>query len=66
VADGVVAGDRHNAIASVAGLLLNGSKMNPRLAVRLIHGFNTECCDPPKSRDEVNSIITYVLKKSTR
>jgi hypothetical protein len=66
ISNGVIAGDRHNAVASVAGLLLTGSKFNVRLAIRLIHGFNTECCDPPKSREEVNSIIAYVLKKNTK
>ncbi len=64
LAEGVEINDRHNAILSVAGLLLLGrSKIETRLAIRLIHGFNTECCDPPKPRDEVNSIISYILRK---
>lgn len=64
ISDGVTAGDRHNALASVAGLLLTGGKFNVRLAIRLVHGFNAECCDPPKPRDEVDAIIAYVLRKS--
>ncbi len=55
-------GDRHNAIASVIGLLL-AKNINARLAVYLTHGYNTECCDPPKSRKEVDSIIAWALKQ---
>lgn len=62
LADGMTAGDRHNAIASVAGLLM-AKNLNTRLVIRLIHGYNTECCDPPKSRGEVDAIITHILKK---
>lgn len=66
LADGVEAGDRHNAVASVAGLLLSRrglSVLDIHLAARLVHGYNLECCDPPKSRDEVDAILAYVLKK---
>lgn len=57
-------GRRHNAIASVAGLLLGrASRVDPRLAIRLIHGYNRECCDPPKSRSEVDKIILHFLKR---
>ena len=55
-----VAGDRHNAIARVAGLLLNKIE-SPHLAISLIHGFNLECCEPPKSREEVDSIIRHII-----
>lgn len=63
LAAGVTAGDRHNAIGSVAGLLLTKNIIDTRLAVRLIHGYNAECCDPPKLRNEVDAIITWTLKQ---
>lgn len=58
-------GERHNAIASVAGLLLDG-RLETHLAMRLVHGYNQECCVPPKSRGEVNDIIRYVLGHAVR
>lgn len=59
----ITAGDRHNAIASLAGRLIGDKKLNidPVLAVCLVHGYNLYCCKPPKSKEEVDGIIQYVL-----
>lgn len=56
-------GDRHNAVMSIAGLLFNLRGLDPTLALTLVYGYNLERCDPPKTRDEISSIINYVLTK---
>lgn len=63
LAYGIDSGDRHNAIASIAGLLLNSRDIKSKeLAIALIHGFNQVCCKPPKSEQEVNAIIKHIGK----
>jgi len=64
IAGGMTAGDRHNAVASVAGLLLNDRKIEPHLAEILVHGYNLMCCEPPKSRAEVQKIINYIWRRT--
>jgi len=64
LAYGTAEGDRHNAIASIAGLLLNDTNLKSKeLAIALVHGFNQVCCKPPKSEEEVDSIIRYIGKE---
>ncbi len=48
------------------GHLIGKAGIDVHLAIRLVHGYNRECCAPPKPREEVDAILAYVLKKSKR
>lgn len=61
----IAEGRRSDAVTSITGLLLDMRGLDPRLAIRLIHGFNIECCNPPLARDEVADIIKSITRKIT-
>lgn len=67
VAAGAAPGGRHNTILQLAGLLCGGSPIRSKhLAAALVHAYNRTFCDPPKSDDEINGIIRYVLNRQRK
>lgn len=58
---------RHDLILQVATHLLDGRRrVDPYLAVALVHAFNQQHCSPPKPSDEVDKIIGWAIKKKLR
>lgn len=65
VAKGAYEKERHDTLLSLAGHLLTRLKSKD-LAMTLVHCYNKSACFPPKSEDEVNGILKYIINQHAR